>query len=79
MIQWGDKEEATVEWIFKSLGENQTYVTVTNRGFKGTPNELIAQIRDATGGFTIVLAGLKAYLEHGIELNLVADKYPKGL
>jgi hypothetical protein len=24
-----------------------------------------------------VLDGLKAYLEHGIDLNLIADKYPK--
>jgi len=29
-----------------------------------------------TGGFTTVLDGLKAYLEHHIKLNLVADKFP---
>ena len=28
------------------------------------------------GGYTIVLCGLKAWLEHGIALNLVADKAP---
>jgi len=28
------------------------------------------------GGFTLVLAGLKALLEHDVELNLVADHYP---
>jgi len=33
----------------------------------------------STGGFTIVLAGLKALLEHNIQLNLVADRFPKGL
>jgi hypothetical protein len=26
-----------------------------------------------------VLAGLKALLEHGIQLNLVADRFPKGI
>jgi hypothetical protein len=31
------------------------------------------------GGFTWVLAGLKAYPEHGIELNLIGDAYPKEL
>jgi hypothetical protein len=31
------------------------------------------------GGFTWVLAGLKAYLEHNIMLNLIADRFPKGL
>ena len=28
------------------------------------------------GGFSLVLAGLKALLEHGIQLNLVADHFP---
>jgi len=28
------------------------------------------------GRFSLVLAGLKAWLEHGIELNLVADHAP---
>lgn len=32
-------------------------------------------IVDTTGGFTTVLDGLKAYLEHGIKLNLVEDKF----
>jgi hypothetical protein len=36
-------------------------------------------VLDATGGFTLLLAGLKAYLEHRIQLNLVADKFPKEL
>lgn len=78
-IQWGENEAATVEWNFKSMGKDKTFVTIINRGFKGTTDELIAQIRDSTGGFTLVMAGLKAYLEYGIELNLVADKYPQGL
>ena len=79
IIQWGDDEEAIIEWSFKLLDESKTFVTITNTGFKGTAEELIAQVRDATGGFTWVLAGLKAYLEHGIELNLIKDRYPKEL
>lgn len=77
IIQWGKDPEALVEWAFKSLKTDQTFVTITNRGFKGDQEALISQIRDATGGFTWVLAGLKAYLEYGIELNLIADRYPK--
>lgn len=77
IIQWGDDPEAIVTWSFKASGPDNTFVTITNKGFKGTHDELIAQVRDATGGFTWVLAGLKAYLEHGIELNLIADRYPK--
>jgi len=29
--------------------------------------------------FTLVLAGLEALLEHKVRLNLVGDRYPKGL
>lgn len=79
IIQWGDNPEAIVTWHFKSLGASETFLTITNTGFKGTTDELIAQIREATGGFTWVLAGLKAYLEHDLVLNLIADRYPKGL
>lgn len=76
-IQWGDDPEAMVYWDFKPFDESSTFVTMTNVGFKGSCDELIGQIRDATGGFTWVLSGLKAYLEHGIILNLIADRYPK--
>lgn len=78
LIQWGDDPESLVEWTFKSLEEG-AFVNIHVTGFKGSSDELISQIRDATGGFTWVLAGLKAYLEHNIQLNLVTDRYPKGL
>jgi hypothetical protein len=37
------------------------------------------QAVDSTGGFTIVLAGLKALPEHNIILNLIADRFPAGI
>ena len=78
IIEWGiGPQQSTVEWSFKAITENLTYVSITNSDFKATSSdELISQIRDSTGGFTIVLAGLKAYLEHGIVLNLIGDKFP---
>ncbi|WP_317129269.1 SRPBCC family protein [Maribacter algarum] len=76
-IQWGEDKDAIAEWNFKSMGPDKTFVTITNTGLKGTTDEIMAQIRDATGGFTWVLAGAKAYMEHNLELNLIADRYPK--
>jgi hypothetical protein len=29
--------------------------------------------------FALMLAGLKAFLEHGVRLDLVRDRYPKGI
>ena len=79
-IVWGDSEHKTnVDWTFTSLDDSRTFVHVKNYGFVGTPDEIISQVRDSTSGFTTVLDGLKAYLEHNIELNLIADKFPKEL
>jgi hypothetical protein len=36
-------------------------------------------VAGSTEGFSLVLAGLKAFLEHNIRLNLVADRFPKGI
>lgn len=36
-------------------------------------------VADSTQGFTLLLAGLKAWLEHGVQLNLTLDRYPKGI
>lgn len=68
-------DDTTVEWIFTPRTEG-TFVTIINAGFKGSPNEIVNQVIDSTGGFTIVLCGLKAFLEHNIILNLVSDKFP---
>jgi uncharacterized protein YndB with AHSA1/START domain len=73
-IEWTDG--AQVEWLFTPRADNQTFVSITNYGFSGSGDEMVAQAIDSMGGYTMVLSGLKAYLEHNIQLNLVADKAP---
>jgi len=76
LFEWGSPAKA-VEFNFKELDDESTFVTVTESGYDKTGDELIAAIKDSTGGFTIVLDGLKAFLEHRINLNLIGDKFPK--
>jgi uncharacterized protein YndB with AHSA1/START domain len=76
VFEW-DEQPKTVEFNFKALNNNSTFVTVTECGYAETDDELLAVIKRSTGGFTIVLDGLKAFLEHNIKLNLVGDKFPK--
>ena len=76
VFEWGEPT-TTVEFKFKSLSDGSTFVTVTECGYNKTGEELLTAIKDSTGGFTTVLDGLKAFLEHGINLNLVIDKFPK--
>ncbi|MFV5513381.1 SRPBCC family protein [Acinetobacter gerneri] len=74
-ILWGSPRTA-VDFIFEEIAPAQTYVKIRNFDLPFQGSELIAYIIDSTGGFTTVLDNLKAYLEHGIELNLVKDKFP---
>ena len=80
LIEWpGHSDPTTVEWLFTSRENGSTFVSITNAGFTGDGDELVKQATDSTQGFSLVLAGLKALLEHDVRLNLVADRYPKGI
>ncbi len=68
----------TIEWTFTAGPDNTTFVSITNSGFQGTDEEIAEQAIGSTEGFTFVLAGLKALLEHNINLNLIADRFPSG-
>lgn len=79
-VEWdayGDP--STIEWVFTARPDNTTFVSITNSGFSGTNEEVVKKALDSTEGFTFLLAGLKAWLEHKIELNLVRDRFPAGV
>ncbi|MBO9594913.1 MAG: SRPBCC family protein [Niabella sp.] len=77
-IEWGNQGEQTlVTWTFSATDSEKTFVSIVNSGFQGDADQLLASVRDSTEGFTLVLANLKALLEHGIQLNLVGDRFPK--
>lgn len=79
LVEWMVPESpTTIEWVFTSLPEG-TFLSITNSGFPGDGDAAVASAVDTTEGFTFVLAGMKAYLEHGIQLKLVADRFPQGL
>ena len=64
------------EWEFRDRGDGTTFVRVTASGFSGDDDARVAEALDTMGGFSLVLAACKAWLEHGIELNVVADHAP---
>jgi uncharacterized protein YndB with AHSA1/START domain len=79
VIEWpGYSGPTTVEWTF-SAQDGSTFVRVTESGFTGDTDQLIEYIAASTQGFTLMLAGLKALLEHNVRLNLTVDRYPKGI
>lgn len=77
VIEWdGYSGRTTVEWIFDAREDASTHVAITESGWTGDGDALVKYAVESTQGFTWTLAGLKALLEHGIELDLVADKNP---
>lgn len=78
LIEWnGPENPSLVEWTFEPQAADRTFVVVKNFGFHGDADKIVEEALDSTGGFTFLLAALKAFLEHGIELKLVEDHAPE--
>ena len=80
LIEWdGPDDPNAVEWTFDAQGDERTFVQIRNWGFSGNADEVVAKALDSTGGFHLVLAGAKFFLEHGIAPNLVVDRAPDAI
>lgn len=79
-IEWGSKgaPRSRAVWTFEALDEYATFVSIVMDGFTGEEEAVFHNLIGSVGGFCWVLAGLKAWLEHEIRLNLVRDRFPKG-
>ncbi len=79
LVEWdGYSGRTDVEWKFKARQDGATFVSITESGWTGSGDELVEYATNSTQGFTWTLAALKAFLEHDLQLNLVADRFPNG-
>ena len=77
LIEWDGPDTPTeVEWRFEPRGPHRTLVSIVNRGFHGDDDARTTAALDAMGGFSLVLAGAKVWLEHGLEPTFVLDRHP---
>lgn len=72
--KWGSPAN-NVDYEFQEM-KNGTLVTIKSYGYEKSGEDMMRVINDNAGGFTTVLDGCKAWLEHGINLNLIIDKFP---
>ena len=72
VVEWPTR----AEWEFQERADDTTFVIITASGFTGSVEEQTRQALDQTEGFNLVIAACKAWLEFGVQLNLVADKLP---
>jgi len=78
-IDWGPEggDRTQARWTFTPMDDLSTFVSIVMTGFKGDETQLLKAVSDTVGGFCWVLANLKAWLEFGIQLNLIGDRHPK--
>lgn len=77
VVEWNENNPTTLEWKFTPYQKSATFVVISESGYKGSADEVVAQALGSMGGFSFLLASTKAYLEHGIVLNLVRDHVPE--
>jgi uncharacterized protein YndB with AHSA1/START domain len=73
VIEWGGPDETAtqVTFSFDETEEGDTILTVEETGF--ADGEVVQRVLDSTGGFNQVVVAAKAFIEHGIAVNVVAD------
>lgn len=81
VLEDGEPDTATtVEWTFTARDDGTTFVGLKESGFSGdTDDDIALGAMNSMGGYALVLAAMKALLEHDIVLSLVLDRFPDGL
>ena len=74
VIAWERDGAVThVTWTLEETASGDTILTIVESGFAGSDDAIVEQALDSTGGFNQVLIAAKAFIEHGVEMNVVAD------
>ncbi len=84
-LNWSIGElTTTVEMFFDQHSDQATLVKVREHGFWETIpaedeqlEEKIDMMLGQNGGWNLVLSSMKAWLEHELDLNLIADHHPQ--
>ncbi|MDH3642100.1 MAG: SRPBCC domain-containing protein [Gammaproteobacteria bacterium] len=75
VIEWGhdDGQHTQVTWSLEETEHGDTILAIEESGFTGSSDAMLERALDSTGGFNQVIIAAKALVEHGVELNVVAD------
>ena len=74
VISWErDGAYTQITWTLEATACGDTILTIEESGFAGSADAIVAQILDSTGGFNQVIVAAKAWIEHGVALNVVTD------
>ncbi|MDD9888818.1 MAG: SRPBCC domain-containing protein [Gammaproteobacteria bacterium] len=74
VIEWQgpDGYYTQVSWTCTETN-GSTVLSIEESGFAGDPDNIVARAIDSTGGFNQVIIAAKAFIEHRVSINVVAD------
>ncbi len=73
-FEWGYGSHFTnVTFTLMEQSPEMTQISIVERGFSGSREEIVLQALDSTCGFNQVVVAAKALLEHNIKINVVRD------
>lgn len=75
VIEWLglDGNPAVVTWTIDEADDGHSILTIEESGYSGSIEAIVERALDSTGGFNQVIIAAKAFIEYGIELNVVTD------
>jgi len=74
----GDADN-TVHIAFAPEGTAGTFISVEEKGWKADDPNLVKTVAGQTEGWALMLASMKAYLEQGVRIKAVEDRFPEGV
>ncbi len=81
-FKWGNydaENPSTVEFRIIPYRDNTAYLRITESGFTGDADAKVGSASASTGGFTFMMCGLKAAMEHDVTLTVTADAFRSDL
>ena len=74
VIDWGVGGAFTrVVWTISARSAEQSILQIEESGFPGSEDQQLSRVIDSTAGFNQVVVAVKALLESGCAMNIVAD------
>ena len=76
VVNWPGEggELRQVKWLFREVEGGGTALSIEETGFTGSDERIVESVVDSTRGFNQVILAAKAFIEYGVQLNVVTDR-----
>ncbi|NKB33652.1 MAG: hypothetical protein GKR91_11195 [Pseudomonadales bacterium] len=74
VIEWQGLDELYTQVAWNCIeADGCTVLSIEETGFGGNEENIVTRVIDSTGGFNQVIVAAKAFIEHGVAINVVSS------